>query len=150
MTSFFLSLFKIFIIYLRKRERMSRRRSRGRGRGKNLRLPAECRAQLGAQFQHPKIMTWAKTKSPMLNWLSSPRCPPFPLLLYFSLSIKSLTLIWVTKMVFFVFLLLLKKNKKQKTRFLNQTCQNKVKLELSNFKKKNYLINEDNLESKLI
>ena len=38
-------------------------------------LPTECGASLRAQFYDPEIMTWAKTKSQTLNWLSHPGAP---------------------------------------------------------------------------
>ena len=39
------------------------------------RLSAECEALQGAWSQDPEIMTWAKTKSQMLNWLCHRGCP---------------------------------------------------------------------------
>ena len=49
-------------------------RDRGRERIPN-RLHAQCRAGRGAPSHNLEIMTWAKIKSQMLNWLSHPGAP---------------------------------------------------------------------------
>ena len=52
-------------------EKEKQRASRGRSRGRRKRrLPADQRAQCGAWYHDPQIMTWTKIKSQMLNWLS--------------------------------------------------------------------------------
>ena len=52
---------------------MCKRRAEGAGeRESSSRFSAEHRAHVGVQFQNPEIMTWAKIKSGMLNWLCHP------------------------------------------------------------------------------
>ena len=57
----------------RERERERGREGRGRERGRERipsRLHTQCRAQCRTQSHHAEIMTWAKIKSQILNWLS--------------------------------------------------------------------------------
>ena len=64
---FSFSFFKF--IYLREKERESRMGRRGEGERNPSRLLTECGTQCEAQSHDSEIMTWAKTKSQMLNWL---------------------------------------------------------------------------------
>ena len=63
--------FKDLFIYLRERKRAPVGGAKGEGERILSRLRGECRVQRGAPSQDTEIMTWAKTKIQMLNWL----CP---------------------------------------------------------------------------
>ena len=74
-------LFLKLFIWEREKERED---SRGRNTGKRIsRLPTEHRAQCGTQSHGPEVMTWAATKSWMVNPLSHPSAPH--LLLFFKI-----------------------------------------------------------------
>ena len=70
----YLSFFKIYFMYFWERESKQGEEQQERERIPS-RLPTECGAPLGAQSHDPEIMTWAKTKSWMLNWLSHSGTP---------------------------------------------------------------------------
>ena len=58
-------------LFILEREREQERAGRGAERISS-RLPIEYGAWCGAQSQDPEIMTWAKIKSQLINWLSHP------------------------------------------------------------------------------
>ena len=70
-----LLFFKDLFILEREREQAVGR-SRGKGRENiSSRLYTEHGAQCGFQSHNPEIMTWAKTKSQLLNQISHPDAP---------------------------------------------------------------------------
>ena len=70
--------FNVFIFILELE--WARRGAEGEGERVSSRLPAEHGAQQGAQSHHTEIMTWAKIKSQIFNWLSHPGAPILTLL----------------------------------------------------------------------
>ena len=70
--------FKILFTYVFEREKVKESTNRGtsRRKGRENLIPAKHRAWCGAQSHNREILTWAKTKSQTLIWLSHPDTPP--------------------------------------------------------------------------